>query len=295
MNANAEIKTAESFTETFTTNAEFNTHEENKLFKHIQTPKRASNMTQYLSKYLKQINELSGCEINIDEKDYNDNYKYDKEFKTEYKTNKAIFNLINDMYYGINDFDEKRKLRKKFNYLINERQIRHPFFYIEESRDKTTFYSINYLFQFIKRTLKGKNGDKLFNKVKEFKCEYVAEIKAQPLNQEFECVICSDDIKYDYIINYNCDCKDLICMECYKKLPPPKKCPLCRKTPYKLNLTIAHDEPPKRKFNIKYNNKHYDETIEINFLKRDETLIYFNIDELKICYFTFEIKKEDQK
>jgi hypothetical protein len=248
-------------------------------------------MTQYLSKYLDKINDISQYKINIDEMDYynDDNYKYDKEFNTETKMNKRIINLIIDMFYN-EEGDNRKELRLQINYMI-ERKMKHPFFIIYDNTETGTFHPLNFVFQYIKRTIKGKNGDKIFNKLKENKCEYVARIKAEPLNQEFECVICSDEIKYNHIINYNCACKDLICMRCFNKLPPPKKCPLCRHTPYKANITVAKDEPMKRKFTIKYNNKNYE--IDVNFEEIfRKTLFYFNTETEKINYFNYMIKTD---
>ena len=142
MNANAEIKTAESFFETTTTtNAEFEIHEANKTFKHIQTPKKATNMTQYLSKYKDKLNDLSQYEINIDAMDDNNNYKYDKEFKTEKQINKAIIKLIRDMFYNLGSGVESKILRLKINYFI-ENQFKFPFFIMEEKAETATFYNI---------------------------------------------------------------------------------------------------------------------------------------------------------
>ena len=292
MNANAEIKTAESFFETTTTtNAEFEIHEANKTFKHIQTPKKATNMTQYLSKYKDKLNDLSQYEINIDAMDDNNNYKYDKEFKTEKQINKAIIKLIRDMFYNLGSGVESKILRLKINYFI-ENQFKFPFFIMEEKAETATFYNIFDLFKYIKRTIKGKNGDKLFNKIEEFKCEFIPEIKAEPLKQEFKCAVCLEDKENEYIINFNCNCKDLICQGCFNTLPQPKKCPLCRKTPYKLNLTIAEDEPAKRRFTIKYNNKIYEEDIKFSILE-DETLFYFDTNKEKIIFFKLRLKTYD--
>ena len=163
---------------------------------------------------------------------------------------------------------------------------------MEEKAETATFYNIFDLFKYIKRTIKGKNGDKLFNKIKEFKCEFIPEIKAEPLKQEFKCAVCLEDKENEYIINFNCNCKDLICQGCFNTLPQPKKCPLCRKTPYKLNLTIAEDEPAKRRFTIKYNNKIYEEDIKFSILE-DETLFYFDTNKEKIIFFKLRLKTDD--
>ena len=294
MNSNAEL-TAESFneiSETHTSTADFKRHEANKTFKHIQTPKKAVNLTQYLSKYGDIINELSEYKINIDDIKFNGKYTYDKEFKTEKKMNKVIINLIIDMFFNCGDYQEKRRLRYKINYLI-EKQFKHRFFIIQDQDETGTFYNLKELFKYIKHTIKGKNGDALLKQVKNSKCEYVAKIKAEPLKHNFKCAVCLEDVEYLKILNYNCDCKDLICEECFKKLPYPKKCPLCRKSPYKLNLTIAEDEPAKRRFTIKYNNKIYEEYFNIDNLE-NETFFYFNEQIEKIDYFKFQLKTDEE-
>jgi hypothetical protein len=267
---------------------DFKRHEENKLFKHIQTPKKAVNMTQYLSKYGEKINSLSQYNIDIDEIKINNKYKYDKIFKTEKEINNAVIKLIIDMYYNIED---KKRLRLKINYLI-ENQFKHPFILIEENDETGTFYSIYHLFQYIKRTIKGKSGDKLFNKVKDFKCEYISRIKAVPLKQNFNCPVCLEDIENNYILNYNCDCKDIICKGCFEKLPNPKKCTTCRKKDYSMNMIIAEDTPAKRRFTIKYNNSIYTEDIEFGILE-NETLFYYNIEKKKIEYFSYKLKTDE--
>lgn len=296
MNANADnhaTATASSDTTTATvSNAIIKRHQENKTFKHIQTPKKATNMTQYLSKYLDKINEISQYNINIDEMDgWNETYKYDEEFKTEKEINKFIIRLIIDMFYNL-DNENSLILRLKIKYMIDNK-FNYPFLIIEEKEETGTFYNIYDIFKYIKRTIKGKNGDKLFNKIKDFKCEFIPEIKAEPLKQEFKCAVCLEDKEYPYIINFNCQCRDLICQGCFNTLPQPKKCPLCRKTPYKLNLTVAEDEPPKRKFMIKYNNKSYEEFIKISKLE-DETVYYFDTQKEKIKYFKMQLKTDEE-
>ena len=295
MNANADnhaTATASSDTATFSiSNANFKRHQENKTFKHIQTPKKATNMTQYLSKYLDKINEISQYTINIDDIDEeNECYKYDEEFITEKYMNKLIIRLIVEMFYNL-DQEYSLILRLKIKYMI-DKKFNYPFLIIEERQETGTFYNIYDIFKFIKTTIKGKNGDKLFNKIKDFKCEYIPEIKAEPLKQEFKCSVCLEDKEYAYIINFNCNCKDLICQGCFNSLPQPKKCPLCRKTPYKLNLTVAEDEPAKRRFTIKYNNKIYEEDIKYTKLEV-ETIFYFDTHKEKIKYFKMELKTDD--
>lgn len=269
-------------------------HEENKTFKHIQKPKKAKNLTQYLSKYLDKINDLTQYFIKIDDVEEDEEgeeiFKYDREFRTEKEINEAIINLIIDMFYNVNYEDDKKILRKKFIYLV-ENKIKHPYFLIEDITETATFYPINYIFQYIKKTIKGKDDEKLFNKIKSCKFEFIPKVKAEPLSQNFDCGICADNIQLNHIINYNCECINLICEGCYRGLINPKKCPFCRKTPYKLNLTIPQDEPAKRKMTIKYNNKTYEKTYKFDYIK-NSSLFYFNIDNETFNDFIFKIKSD---
>ena len=304
MNAKAEIKTPENLTEIYTPNEDiiilkYNKYHQDSKFLHQDKPKKSNNMTTYLSKYGYMLSKISINKIDIDkmlysEKTCEEYYKYDKEFTNEKNMNKQIINLIIDMYYyGFLQYGEaNRRLREKINYLISYK-INDPYFLIEYLGEKGTYHPINYLFKFIKTTIKGKDGSKIYEKLINCKCEYIPEIEAEPLKQNFKCSVCFDDVEYQYIINYNCNCKDLICRECYENLTQPKKCPLCRKNPYKLNLTIAEDEPEKRRFTIKHNNKIYEENFDIEKLD-NFTLYFFDTDKNKIVYFKYEHKTDEE-
>ena len=71
MDATAELKTAESFTETFTPTEEitvikYNKYHEDSKFLHKEKPVKSNNMTTYLSIYNHMLSKITINKIDID-------------------------------------------------------------------------------------------------------------------------------------------------------------------------------------------------------------------------------------
>jgi hypothetical protein len=272
-------------------------HIKNKEFKHIQTSKKCENLTQFISKYENELKTLApnNTIFNIDlktEKWGNEyqtkmtKYTYDKKFKNEKHMIKQIIKLIIDIvYYGLN----AKNLRMKITYLL-KRGFKFPFFLIPDFKKEETYYPITYIFNYIKKAIKGKDATNEYNKIFENVSEYRPPAQ-QTENQIFECIICKEDKQFKSI-NKNCVCIDNICNECFMHLPSPKTCPTCRKRPFTLAIYKADAPQRKRNFKFLYNNKTIER--EFNLYSIDQNEIYYlkNGDQVDYTHFEIEDKEE---
>lgn len=272
-------------------------HIKNKEFKHIQTSKKCENLTQFISKYENELKTLApnNTIFNIDLKteEWSNEYQmktikytYDKKFKNEKHMIKQIIKLIIDIvYYGLN----AKILRMKITYLL-KRGFKFPFFLIPDFNREATYYPITYIFNYIKKAIKGKDATNEYNKIFENMSEYRPAQETEE-NQNFDCIICNEQQPY-ISINKNCGCVDNICNQCFNNLQSPKTCPTCRKRPYTLAIYKAEPIPEKRTFKFLYNNRTIER--EFNLYSIDQNEIYYlkNGDEVDYIHFEIEDKEE---
>jgi hypothetical protein len=261
-------------------------HKKNKEYKFIQTNRKCQNMTEFISKYENELKKLSpnNSAINIDKKIEIPNdkggslikYKYDKRFKNEKHLNKQIIKLIVDIICPnntpLNDIGLKIKL--KISYLY-KRGFMFPFFIVPKD-SKDTHYCITYIFNFIKRAIKGKDATALYDKIFENISTYSPQQPA-PQNANYDCIVCDDTTAFVFV-NKNCNCNDNICPDCYDKLPTPKKCPTCRKQPFNLKIDVATPIPAKRHFKMLYNNRIFEREYDADNTNPNYNLNYHEND-----------------
>jgi len=275
-------------------------HEKNKEFKHIQTPKKCENMSQFISKYSKELEEIAteNVWLNIDYKteEWSNEYQtkmikyfYDKKFKNEKHMRKQIYKLIVEIVYPDEMQPNKKKLRMKLSYLF-ECGFKYPFFIINSANSNIKFYSITYIYNFIKKAIKGKDATKEYNKIFENVSEFTPSQPA-PNNQFFDCIICREQQPY-ITINKNCVCVENICNECFMHLQSPKTCPTCRKRPYTLTINKAEPTPAKRNFKFLYNNKTIEKSYTATSINDDDEIYYLRNGN-EVDYIDFKIEERE--
>ena len=290
-------------------------YENFKQYKNIQVNRKCRNITEFLSKhgddlykirndynvvdyvYYKKYTKIDFLEKYGSRKYYNDllklpnlkvielkKFKYVKEFQSENDMNYKIFQIITDVLYCDVEKNERRKIIERFCYL-NKRQFKYDYFYLDHHNDKNKLYCITKIFKWIKKVIKGKNGDNEYKKIFECESEYLEEEENIEI-KNFNCCICYDDKEYKKILK-NCNCVNHICNGCYSNIPNPKVCPTCRQSNFQSCHIMEFIVSKKRIFNYKYNNKLFKLSYNLDQLS-DDTIYLFNNGKLEEMKFTIQ-------
>jgi hypothetical protein len=235
-------------------------------------------------KYEKELSQLKNLSYIAVKK-----YKYEKELTNEKVIDQQIFKLIVDVLY-CDIIDEGRyKLVAKFQYL-HKRQFKFDYLYLDRNHNKQKLFFINRIFKWIKRCIKGKKADAEYKKIFECVSEYIPSSINTEIEKNFDCIICDTNVKFTEV-EKNCVCNENICSNCFLSLSRPKKCPTCRKEPFKHSIYNTAHIPPMRNINYRYNNKLYHSSFKCSKYD-DESILYFDTEKEEIGNFTFNFKTE---
>jgi hypothetical protein len=295
-----------------------------KSYKDLKVSRKCKNISEFLSKhkddllkirleedefnfienetYYKRYNKLDFIEMYGTKKYYNEliklpilsyisvkKYRYEKELTSEKVIDEQIFKLIVDVLYCDLIDEERYKLVAKFQYL-HKRQFKYDYLYLDDNYNKQKLFFINRIFKWIKKCIKGKKADVEYKKIFECVSEYIPTSINTEIEKNFDCVVCDANVKFTEV-EKNCVCNDNICYDCFMSLSTPKKCPTCRKTPFKNTVYNLSHIPPMRNISYRYNNKLYYSSYKCGIIE-DESIYYFDTEKEEIGSFTFNFKTE---